>query len=157
MLSKAYYLGPDKGGERAYRLLSRALRETGLTAVAKYAARGKQYLVLVRPQEDGLVLEQLYYADELKPFSEVPVGESEVKAEELALATTEFRPDAYGDEVRQRMQEQIERKVAGEEITTRPSEEPQTQIIDLMEALKASLAQGTGKGKEASDDKRQAG
>ena len=164
-LSKAYYLGPDKGGDRAYRLLSRALRETGLTAVAKYAARGKQYLVLVRPQEDGLVLEQLYYGDEMKPFSEVPIGDGDVKAEELALAvqliqqaaTTEFRPDAYQDEVRRRMMEQIERKVAGEEITTRPSEEPQTQIIDLMEALKASLAQGASKDDEASEDKRQAG
>ncbi len=165
LLSKAYYVGPDKGGERAYRLLSRALRETGLSAVAKYAARGKQYLVLVRPQEDGLVLEQLYYADELKPFSEVPIGEGEVKEEELALAvqliqqaaTTEFRPEAYQDDVRQRMLEQIERKVAGEEITTRPSEEPQTQIIDLMEALKASLAQGTAQDRVASDDQRQAG
>jgi DNA end-binding protein Ku len=172
-LSKAYYLGPDKGGERAYRLLSRALRETGLTAVAKYAARGKQYLVLVRPQDEGLVLEQLYYADELKSFSEVPIGEGEVKEEELALAVQliqqaaaeEFRPGAYQDEVRRRMLEQIDRKVAGEEITTRPAEEPQTQIIDLMEALKASLAQGAGQaereaagnGAEASDEQRQAG
>lgn len=164
-LSKAYYLGPDKGGERAYRLLSRALKDTGLTAVAKYAARGKQYLVLVRPEQDGLVLEQLFYADELKPFSEVPIGEGTVKEEELALAmqlirqsaTTAFRPEAYRDDVRHRTLEQIERKVAGEEITTRPIEEPQTQIIDLMEALKASLAQGTGKQTEDADDQRQAG
>jgi DNA end-binding protein Ku len=164
-LSKAYYLGPDKGGERAYRLLSRALRETGLTAVAKYAARGKQYLVLVRPEQDGLVLEQLYYADEVKSFSEVPIGDGAVKEEELALAvqlirqsaSEEFRPEAYQDEVRQRTLEQIERKVAGEEITTRPVEEPQTQIIDLMEALKASLQQGADSRSQDLDDQREAG
>jgi DNA end-binding protein Ku len=146
-------------------LLSRALRETGLTAVAKYAARGKQYLVLVRPEQEGLVLEQLYYADELRPFSEVPTGDGAVKEEELALAvqlirqaaTAEFRPEAYQDEVRQRMLEQIERKVAGEEITTRPAEEPQTQIIDLMEALKASLAQETGNQSQNLGDQREAG
>jgi DNA end-binding protein Ku len=149
-LSKAYYLGPDKGGERAYRLLSRAMRETGLTAVAKYAARGKQYMVMVRPHEDGLVLEQLYYGDEVKAFDEVPIGEGAVKDEELQLAvqlirqaaTDTFRPEAYEDEARKRMLEQIERKIAGKEITMPPAEEPKTQIIDLMAALKASLAQG---------------
>lgn len=149
-LSKIYYLGPDKGGGRAYRLLSRAMHETGLSAVAKYAARGKQYLVLIRPMDEGLAMEQLNYTDELRPFSEVPQGEEEVKHEELKLAiqlieqaaSEEFHPEKFEDEVRKRTMEQIERKVAGEDITTAPTEEPQTQIIDLMEALKASLAKG---------------
>jgi DNA end-binding protein Ku len=148
LLAKVYYLGPDKGGDRAYRLLSKALQETGLSALAKYAARGKQYLVLVRPQDDGLVMEQLYYADEVRPFSEVPLGEGEVKSDELKLAvqlieqaaSDTFRPENYEDEVRKRTLEQIEQKVAGEEITAAPTEEPKTQIIDLMAALKASLA-----------------
>jgi DNA end-binding protein Ku len=166
-LSKAYFLGPDKGGERAYRLLSRAMRETGLTALAKYAARGKQYMVMVRPHGEGLVLEQLYYAEELKSFAEVPIGDGDVKDEELQLAvqlirqaaSDAFRPDAYQDEVRKRMLEQIERKIAGKEITTQPAEEPKTQIIDLMAALKASLEEG---GRPASADtpdadERQAG
>jgi DNA end-binding protein Ku len=156
-LSKIYYLGPDKGGDRAYRLLSRAMHETGLSAVAKYAARGKQYLVLIRPMGEGLAMEQLNYADELKPFAEVPLGDSEVKHEELALAiqlieqaaTEEFHPEQYEDEVRKRILEQIERKVDGEDITTAPTEEPQTQIIDLMEALKASLAKGGADSEES--------
>ena len=150
-LSKLYYLGPDKGGDRAYRLLSKAMEETGLAAVAKYAARGKQYLVLVRPIEGGLAMEQLHYRHELRDFSEVPLGEGGVKDEELKLAiqlikqaaSDEFRPENYDDDVRNRMLEQIQRKVDGEEITAAPTEEPQTQIIDLMEALKASLSQGT--------------
>jgi DNA end-binding protein Ku len=147
-LSKIYYLGPDKGGERAYRLLSQAMRETGLSALARYAARGKQYLVLVRPMGDGLAMEQLHYADELRAFSEVPLGEGEVKDEELQLAvqlvkqaaSDEFKPESFQDDVRNRMMEQIQRKIEGEEITAAPAEEPQTQIIDLMEALKASIA-----------------
>jgi DNA end-binding protein Ku len=147
-LSKVYYLGPDKGGERAYRLLSRAMQETGLSALAKYSARGKQYLVMVRPMGEGLAMEQLLYPDEIRPFDEVPLGEGTVKDEELALAkqlieqaaAKAFEPDKYEDEVRKRLLEQIERKIAGEEITAAPAEEPQTQIIDLMEALKASLA-----------------
>ncbi len=151
-LNKIYYLGPDKGGERAYRLLSQAMRETGLSALARYAARGKQYLVLVRPMSDGLVMEQLHYANELRSFSEVPLGEGTVKDEELQLAvqlvkqaaSDEFKPETYQDDVRSRMMEQIQRKIEGEEITAAPAEEPQTQIIDLMEALKASIAKSGG-------------
>lgn len=156
-LNKIYYLGPDKGGERAYRLLSQAMRETGLSALARYAARGKQYLVLVRPMGDGLVMEQLHYADELRSFSEVPLGEGAVKDEELQLAvqlvrqaaSDQFKPENYQDDVRSRMMEQIQRKIEGEEITAAPAEEPQTQIIDLMEALKASIAKSGG----AADEK----
>ena len=155
-LSKTYYLGPDKGGERAYRLLSQAMRETGLSALARYAARGKQYLVLVRPMGDGLVMEQLHYADELRSFSEVPLGEGTVKDEELQLAvqlvrqaaSDEFKPETYQDDVRNRMMEQIQRKIEGEEITAAPAEEPQTQIIDLMEALRASIAKSGGAAEE---------
>ncbi len=149
-LEKVYYLGPDKGGARAYRLLSQALRKTGRVALAKYSARGKQYLVMVRPMEDGLAMEQLRYADELRPFSEVPIDAAEVKQEELDLAvqlieqaaSEHFHPENYHDEVRERMQELIQRKVDGEDITVTPTEEPEHKIIDMMEALKASLAGG---------------
>jgi DNA end-binding protein Ku len=152
-ISKIYYLGPDKGGSRAYRLLSAALKETGLSAIARQSARGKQYLVLVRPEGDGLVMEQLYYADEIRSFSEVPIDEGELKADELKLAVqfikqaaaATFDPTKYEDEVRKRMLAQIERKIEGKEITAAPEEEPQTQIIDLMEALKQSLAQADAK------------
>ncbi len=67
-LAKAYFLGPDRGGERAYRLLSSALKQTGRAALARYAARGKEYLVLVRPLGEGLILEQLFYSQELRSF-----------------------------------------------------------------------------------------
>lgn len=149
-LDKPYYLGPEKGGERAYRLLSAALRKTGRAAIAKYASRGKQYLVMVRPIENGLIMEQLLYPQEIRAFSEVPLEEGEVKEQELELAvqlidqaaTDEFRPENYRDEVRERVLALIQQKVDGEEITVAPTEEPQTQIIDLMAALKASLAAG---------------
>ncbi len=151
-VDKVYYLGPDKGGDRAYRLLSAALREANRVAIGKYAARGKQYLVMIRPLKDGLAMEQLYYADEVRSFDEVPIGEGEVKPEELKLAlqlidqaaSDAFNPESYRDEVRDRVTELISKKVEGEEITVSAAEEPKTQIIDLMEALKASLASGSG-------------
>jgi DNA end-binding protein Ku len=154
----AYYLGPDKGGERAYHLLSAAMRETGRCALAKWAARGKMYLVLIRPTEKGLVMQTLHYADEVRAFDEVPVGDSVVKEPELRLAmqlvdqiaTDEFHPEAYQDEVRKRYLEAIQRKVEGQEVTAAAPEQPRAQIIDLMEALKASLAGKGGGGSRAS-------
>jgi DNA end-binding protein Ku len=161
-LEKAYYLGPDKGGDRPYRLLAEALKKTGRAALGQYAARGHQNLVLVRPTADGvLVMEQLYYADELRSPSEVPLGEGEVKPAELNLAvqiveqgaTEDFKPEAYKDTVRIKVKELINQKIEGHEITGEPQEEKGTKVLDLMEALKASLAKGgkkeDGKEKEA--------
>lgn len=147
-LEKVYYLGPDKGGARAYRLLSQAMQKTGRAALAKYSARGKQYLVMVRPQDDGLIMEQLRYANEIRPFSEVPIEDAEVKKEELQLAiqlveqaaSDEFEPGKYTDEVRERILELIQSKVDGEDISVTPTDEPEHKIIDMMEALKASIA-----------------
>jgi DNA end-binding protein Ku len=144
---KAYYLGPDKGGARAYHLLAEALRSTGRIAVGRYAARGRQHLVLVRPKENGLLLEQLHYADEVRAFSEVPLEEVEVKEAELQLAkqlidqaaSDTFDPTAYRDDVRDQMMALIQRKIEGEDISVVPTEKPEHKIIDLMEALKASL------------------
>ncbi len=144
----AYYLGPDKGGERAYKLLATAMRETGKAALAKWAARGKQYLAMIRPVEKGLVMQVLRYADEVRSFDEIPVGDVTIKEPELKLAiqlveqiaSETFNPQAYEDEVRKRIQEAIQRKVDGQEVTSAPPEAPRAQIIDLMAALKASLA-----------------
>ncbi|MHB8420435.1 MAG: non-homologous end joining protein Ku [Myxococcales bacterium] len=146
---KAYYLGPDKGGAKAYHLLAEALQRTGLAAIAKYAARGKGYLVLLRPVGDRLLMQQLYYQDEVRPLAEVPVDPAEVKEPELQLAiqlvkqtaSQDFHPEAYKDEVRERELALIQKRVEGEEISVAPTAEaPGGQIIDLMEALKASLA-----------------
>jgi len=160
-LEKVYYLGPDKGGDRAYRLLGEALKQTGRAALGQYAARGQQHLVLVRPKDGVLVLEQLHYSDELRPASEVPLGEGEVKPTELALAkqlieqtaTDEFHPERYSDQVRGRVMAAIQQKVEGQEITAEPTEETGGKIIDLMEALKASLARP---GKAAEEERKPA-
>ena len=154
-LEKVSYLGPDKGGDRAYRLLTEALTKTGRAALGQYAARGKQYLVLLRPMNGLLVMEQLHYHDELKSPAEVPVGKGEVKPQELQLATQlieqasndEFNPEKYEDHLRQRVLEAIQQKVEGQEITSEPAQEAGGKIIDLMEALKASLAKAGAPGK----------
>jgi DNA end-binding protein Ku len=161
-LEKVYYLGPDKGGSRAYRLLARALQETGRAALAKYAARGKQYLVLIRPFEEGLLFEQLHYPEELKSFSEVPIEEAEVKPAELALAkqlieqaaSERFEPEHYKDEIRERVLELIQRKVEGEDISVTPTEEPEPKVIDIMAALKASLEKGGRKPAQRAQEAR---
>lgn len=145
---KAYYLGPDKGGAKAYRLLAEVMKETGRVALGKYAARGKQYLVMLRPLDGGLVMQQLLYADEVRPFSEVPLEKADVKETELALAkqlveqraSEAFRPETYEDEVKKRLSEQLQRKIEGQEVSFAPPESGGAQIIDLMEALKASLS-----------------
>ncbi len=158
---KAYYLGPEKGGEKAYRLLAATMRDTGRAALARYAARGKQYLVMLRPlggaqSGEGLVMQQLLYADEVRPFSEIPIADANVREPELKLAkqlvdqiTSEtFNPSAYEDDVRKRVQADIQRKVEGKEIAVSDGEAaPAAQIIDLMEALKASL--GKNKARKA--------
>jgi DNA end-binding protein Ku len=150
---KSWYLGPDKGGDRPYRLLAEAMKETGRAALARYAARGKDQLVLLRPFENGLIMQQLRYADELRSFAEIPVGPAEVKEPELELAvqlieqvaSEEFHPEAYEDTQRKKIRKLIDRKVQGEAIAVAPAEAPKAEIIDLMSALKASLAAGTAK------------
>lgn len=147
-LDKVYYLGPDKGGDRAYRLLAAALQETGRAALGQYAARGKQNLVLLRPLNGVLVMEQLHYADEVRPTTEVTVPEGDVKPGELKLAkqlieqtaTDDFTPEKYKDTVRERVMETIQRKIDGQDITAETTPETGGKILDLMEALKASLA-----------------
>jgi len=147
---KAYYLGPDKGGAKPYALLARALRESGRCALGRWAARGKQYIVMIRPIEDlveGLVMQQLLYAGEVRPMREIDIPKTEVKAAELKLAqqlieqqaSDKFDPAQYKDEVRDRIETAVQKKVEGQEITTTEQPETGAQVIDLMEALRASL------------------
>jgi len=147
---KAYYLGPDKGGAKPYALLARALRQSGRCAIGRWAARGKQYIVMIRPVEDlveGLVMQQLLYAGEVRSLRDVDIPKMDVKPAELKLAqqlieqqsSEKFDPAAYKDEVRERIEAAVQKKVEGQEITL--TEQPETggQVIDLMEALRASL------------------
>ena len=160
-LEKIYYLGPDKGGDRAYRLLAKALNETGRAALGQYASRGQQYLLL-RPKGDVIVMEQLHYADEMKSSTEVPVPEGDVKDSELKLAkqlidqgtNDTIEPAKYKDTVRERVLEAIQGKVEGHEITAEPAQDGGGKIIDLMEALKASLAGGSEEEEEEAPKKK---
>jgi len=150
---KAYYLAPDKFGAKPYALLARALRESNRCAVGRWAARGKQYIVMIRPVEEGLVMQQLLYGDEVRSIKEIEIPQTEVKEVELKLAqqlieqqaSDSFDPAAYKDEVRARIEAAVQKKVEGQEITMTEPVQPAAQVIDLMEALRASLQKTTGK------------
>jgi DNA end-binding protein Ku len=144
---KAYYLAPDKGGAKPYALLARALRDTKRCALGRWAARGKQYIVMIRAVDDGLVMQQLLYAGEVRSIKEIEIPKTEVRDAELKLAqqlieqqaADKFDPSAYTDEVRGRVEAAIQKKVEGQEITMAEAPEQGAQVIDLMEALRASL------------------
>ena len=159
-IERVYFLGPDKGAARSYHLLKEALKKTQRAALARYAVRGRSHLVLVRPYateaSSGLIMEQLKHEDELRSFDDVPLESTEVKPDELDLALTiidqrvneKFEPERYEDEVRAIMMERIQHKIDGQEISMPPEEAAESKIIDLMEALKASV-DGSGKRKPA--------
>ena len=150
-IDKVYFMGPDKGAARSYHLLKDALARTERAALASYAARGKCYLVLIRPFSaggvDGLVMEQLKHQDELRSFDDVPLDATEVGEDELDLAikiieqrvSDEFQPEQYEDRVRSRMMDLIQQKIDGQDIAVPQAAAPEAKIVDLMEALKASV------------------
>ncbi|HEX9409435.1 MAG TPA: Ku protein, partial [Methylomirabilota bacterium] len=155
---KTYYLGPDKGGDKPYRLLADAMAKTERVALAKFVMRGKESLVLIRPAQHGLMLHTMYFADEVREFGEVDKGESAtLKDGELGLALRliedlsheEFKPDEYRDDYRQRVLDLVNLKVEGKEVTTVTPEVHRAQVIDLMDALKQSLAKRAGKAEAA--------
>jgi DNA end-binding protein Ku len=144
---KAYYLAPDKGGAKPFALLASALRESKRCALGRWAARGKQYIVMIRPVEDGLVMQQLLYAGEVRSIRDIEIPKTEVKDAELKLAkmlieqqaSDTFDPSLYTDQVSARIEAAVQKKVEGQEITLTDAPEGGAQVIDLMEALRASL------------------
>jgi DNA end-binding protein Ku len=155
---KSQYLGPDKGGHKAYRLLLEAMTESGRVAVGRYSTRGRQQLVLVRPGRGGLVLHGLFYADEVRGFADIEIDEEiHLKENELDLAKQlieqlsheVFDLRKYEDEYRQAVLEAVDRKVAGEDVVVMPKTEQREKIIDLVAALKQSLAEKRGAEPEA--------
>jgi DNA end-binding protein Ku len=151
-ISKTYYLGPDKGGDKAYRLLAEAMDRTEKIAVGRYWTRGKEQLVLLRPYKKGLMLHYAYYANEVRSFDEVDTGatvtfkpiEAELADKLIGqLTIPEFNPEQYRDEYIERVKAAVEQKIAGQEVAVAP-EQPTAQIIDLFEALKRSLADAGG-------------
>jgi DNA end-binding protein Ku len=147
---KAYLLAPDKRGGKPYALLAEAMRKSGRCALAKWAWKAKQYVVQVRPVEDGLVLQQLLYADEVRSLKDLSIEPVKVSDAELQLALQlieqisqdSYDPTQYVDEEKQRVLAAIDEKISsGKQVVAAPhDEQPSTaQVIDLMEALRASL------------------
>jgi DNA end-binding protein Ku len=148
---KTYYLGPDKGGEKPYRLLADAMAKSEQVAVAKFIMRGKETLVLIRAAQGGLMLHTMYFADEVRDFGEIERGQSAKIAEremELALqlikglASEAFQPEQYKDEYRQRVLDLVNSKAEGKQLTAAPAVAERPRVVDLMAALKESLAKG---------------
>ncbi|MDQ3187898.1 MAG: Ku protein [Pseudomonadota bacterium] len=161
---KAYFLGPDKGGAKPYRLLADAMRESGRSAIGRWAARGKQYLVNIRVVEQGLVLQELLYADEVRSMDEVEIPDATIGPKELQLAnqlidsiTSEsFDATKYKDDVKDRLEAQIQKKVEGEEITVpegAAAAPAGAKVIDIMDALRASLKRKAGVAAAVEDDR----
>lgn len=145
---KTYYLAPDKGASKPYALLTEALKESKRCAIGRWAARGKAYIVMLRPVDGVLAMQQLHFATEVRPAREVEVPRTEVKPAELKLAqqliTSQqadlFDPTSYVDEVRGRVEAAIQKKVEGQEISVSEAPVASTgKVIDLMDALRASL------------------
>jgi DNA end-binding protein Ku len=157
---KSYLLGPDKGGGKAYRLLHDAMVKSGRVAVGRFSTRGKEQLVIIRPSQGGLMLHGLYYFDEVRSFDDVDFGdEPKMKPNEIDLAVQlidqltveKFEASKFEDDYRKSVLAVIDRKVAGQEIVSAPSAAPREQIIDLVEALKRSLAAKQAQRDAASD------
>jgi DNA end-binding protein Ku len=145
---KAYFLAPDKGGNKPYALLVESMRQTQQSAIGRWAARGKMYIVQLRAVEGGLIMQQLLYAPEVRSLSELEIPETPVREQELALAKQliaqtageRFDPNAYEDAVKKRIEAAVEKKIEGKEIEISPIMPQQGgQVIDLMEALRASV------------------
>ena len=147
---RSYYLGPDKGGEKAYRLLADTMTQVGKVALATFVLRGKENLVIVRSAQNGLMMHTMYFANEVRSFDEIPKGESakiSSTENELAvrliqeLSSEQFEPEKYGDEYAQRVMNLVSKKAEGQEITLAQPQPQRGQVIDLMAALKGSLGQ----------------
>jgi DNA end-binding protein Ku len=154
---KAYFLAPDKRGAKPYNLLMEAMRQSGRCALAKWAWKAKQYVVQVRPAEDGLVLQQLLYADEVRSMKELDIEKVTVSAAELKLAMQlieqisedTYDPTMFEDEEKKRILSAIDEKIAGKHIVANEPHETESsggggQVIDLVEALRASLGARAG-------------
>ena len=151
---RSYYLGPDKGGEKAYRLLADTMTQVGKVALAKFVLRGKENLVIVRSAQNGLLMHTMYFANEVRSFDEIPKGESaKITGAETNLAVRlidelsneEFQPEKYEDEYAERVLNLVSKKAEGKEITLAQPQPQRGQVIDLMAALKGSLGKAREK------------
>jgi len=144
----SYYLAPDEAGEKPYALLFEALRKTGCVGVAKIVMHNREHIVILRPGTQGILLHTMYYRDEIRQVEEFRTDRSLVKEKELELAMTlvqslqaAFEPEKYKDEYRENLKAMIEAKVQGKEIVETAPTQHKAPVIDILEALKMSLAQ----------------
>ena len=159
---KSNLIGPDKGGNKAYRLLRESMQASQQVAIGRFNTRGRQQLVLLRPTDEGLIMQGLHYADEVRNFDDIELGDTvELKDNERGLASQlieqlsldHFDPERYEDGYRKSVMEAVDRKVAGEEVIVASASEPREQIIDIVSALKQSLAEAA----DAREPKRKTG
>lgn len=157
---KSYYLSPEPSGIKAYKLLEQAMAESGRVGVAKITLREKEHLATLRVKDGVFVLETMFWPDEIRvPEFEELAKNPEIRKQEIDMAKSlienlsgEFQPEEFVDQYRERLTEAVEAKVAGKEVATVPTKEP-TQVLDLMEALKASVE--ATKRAESEPDKKQ--
>ncbi len=161
---KPYYMEPQKGGDRAYVLLRDALKETGKIGIAKVVIKTRQHLAAVKPQDDGLMLELMHFANELKDVDEFKrPSAAKIAKKELDMAkalidsmTEKWNPEAYKDEYREALEEMIEQKIEhGDDATPAkaPAKKKPTNVIDLVEVLQQSMREGSRKKKDKGGDK----
>jgi len=158
-----HYLGPERDAAKAYRLLAEGMRKADRVAVAQFTHHGKEHLVLIRPYEDGLVLHSMYYDDEVRSFDVAPSRGTSVRSNEVGMAerliaqlsADHFHPERYQDAYRTRLKRAVEKKSKGEELTVaEPEKKPKGEVIDLMAALKESLASRRAGGRHGTTSRR---
>lgn len=145
----SYYMAPDGAGEKPYALLFEAMRRSEYVALAKVAMHNREHIVILRPSGRGILMHTMYYADEIRKVDEFRTDVSLVKDKELELANTliqslagEFKPEQYKDDYRENLKAMIQAKVEGKEIVETPAPQHLAPVIDILEALKMSLAEG---------------
>src|SRR5437762_7903990 len=146
-LESSYYVAPDDGGEKAYALLYEALRDSNFYGLAKVAIHNREHIIVLRPVAKGILSHTMYYQDEIRQVEEFRTDTSQVKEKELALAKmlisaleADFEPQKYRDSYRDNLQKMIEDKIEGKRVVSPPAEHV-APVIDIMEALKKSLAE----------------
>jgi len=165
----SYYMAPDEAGEKPYALLFEALRESEYCALAKIAMHNREHVVFLRPAKHGILMHTMYYRDEIRTVDEFRTDTSLVKPAELQMAkmlidslAANFAPDKYSDGYRENLKKLIQAKVEGKETVETPEVTHLAPVIDIMEALKASLnnvkkpSQSAPLGKAAADDEPKA-
>jgi DNA end-binding protein Ku len=160
-----HYLGPEKGAGKAYGLLAEAMRARKMVGLAQFTHHGKEHLVAIRPYEKGLALHTLYYADEIRPFDAELDGAGKARPSEVEMAeklidqlsSRSFDPERFEDRYRARLKGVVRKKEKGEEVAISAPEPARGKVVDLMDALKASLAGGRGGIRRAAMGRRSAG